>query len=276
MAIIGFLTTKSFNHIVNFNDHKRKRGGFEMKKIILMAVGATLAAGSAWAVPFGDGGAALQTVLDNITLPNPGGPSSVNVITDELADPMDSVWKIGGTGGSISTIVIELAGFAGQNTFGIYDAADSTKKVEMFAGAATTGSQALVSILANGSVIVNFVDTGIDFAGNAMGFYLNSSANAGGGVWYSDTSLNSDGVDHMAAYAGEGQTVQIPPYSPGPWLPNEWVLAWEDLDGSIADYDYTDFVVMVESISPVPEPGTLALLGTGLLGIGAVLRKKKS
>ena len=246
------------------------------KILVLAVVAATLGlATNASAVVFGDGGVALQGVFNQITLgPNPG-VSSINVNTDQVG--FDEVWDITGTGGSISSIIIELAGYAGTNTFGVYDPFSPGTRVQIFDGAASTGSQAALSIQADGSVFVNFVDTGIDFTDpNAFGYYLDSTLGANGGLWYSQTALNSDGMDHMAAYQGKNiDTIQIGSLASGLWTNNEYALAWEDLDFDIgSDADYTDFVVMVESAMPVPEPGTVVLFGLGLLGLGVSIRRK--
>jgi hypothetical protein len=240
------------------------------KLIILSIFALCLSATSAMAVPFGDGGAALQGVLDGITQPS---PSSVNVATDELLDGSDAMWAVGGSGGSISTLIVELASFANGNTFGVYDSSNPAITVQIYAGPEVAGQQHLLSILGDGSVILDFSDTGVDFAGNSFGFYLDSSVFQTGGYWHSDTTLNSDGLDHMAAYQGVGDIIEIPPYAAGEWASNEYILAWEDLDASVADKDYTDFVVLVESVNPVPVPGAVLLAILGLSAAGIKLRR---
>jgi len=236
--------------------------------------------------PFGPlpGPGALQGVLDGITV---GGSSSVDVTTDALADSLDSRWMVGGSGGSVSTIIVELAAFANGNRFGIYDAANPGTTVELFTGVAGAGDQAILSIGLDGSVsvihdvggVVSGGDTGIDFAGNNFGFYLDSSAFAAGGFFRSDSALNTtdNGNDHMGAYQGVGDQIQLPGLAAGPWGPNEYILAWEDVRFNAgSDRDFTDFVVLVESVSPVPEPSTMMLLGSSLLGLAAWKRRKAS
>jgi hypothetical protein len=228
------------------------------------------------------GGDALQDVLDGITT-NPFHASNTDVYTDMLADNMDSTWAISAAGGSVTTFIIELAGYASITEFGIYDSANPGKTEVIFSGAAIAGDQALVSIKADGSVFINFMDTGTDFAGNSFGFFLDSTLGGDltgdgtpdGGFFYSDTTLNSDQGDHMYAYQGQGtDTVQLPGFSPGIWGSNEYILAFEDWDFTHgSDRDFTDMVLMIESVSPVPVPGAVLLGILGLSAAGIKLRR---
>jgi hypothetical protein len=252
-------------------------------------------------------GTYLQDVLNDITkngagvdLADPASPdgdwatqgnvnSSVNVLTNDLPDGIggDAIWSVGGSGGAINTVVVELAGWAGTNTLGVYDTSNSNTKVELFDGAATAGSQVTLGFLVTGEVVKGGNPTGIFFgSGNEFGFYLDASVGnqdwgfrtpaqiaAGDGIMYSQTGLNADGLNHMYAYQGVGDTVQIGNWAHGLWNPNEYILAFEDSYNYSADEDYTDFVVMVESVNPVPVPGALLLGILGLSAAGLKLRK---
>lgn len=242
-----------------------------LKKLAL-GVAITAAFGSASAANFSDGGASLQGVIDSLYVAagTPTGDAP-NVVTDQHAP--DEVWNIGASGASVNTFIIQLAGLAGQHEFGIYDVNDATKKVTLFSGAQTQGTQIFLSV--NSSYLFkSFTDipTLVDqetFSSANFGYYLTAGAN----TFYSQSALNG-GDDHMVAYEGDGDVIQIPNRSAGSWSANEYILGFEDLPGASGDFD--DFVVLVESVNSVPEPGTLALVGLTLAGMGALSRRRKA
>lgn len=219
----------------------------------------------------------LLEILDSKTV-TPAGNSWVNDIhADSLDDLVDSYWLSTASQGSVATMIIELSANDGVNTFGLFDRTDPTNRVIVFDGASTAGTDsgsATVYFQAGGVVKVSkliegLVDEAV-FGSAQFGFFLQTPSN----VWYSDSLLNADnGADHLLVFQGNNSDVlQIGTGNPGVWTDNEFILAWEDW----TDFDYQDFVVMVESVLPVPVPGAVLL---GVLGLGAAgmrLRKRQS
>jgi len=207
----------------------------------------------------------VQEILDGMTLgPNPGA-SHITVAMDKL-DP-DAYWDSSASGGSVATMIIEIAGNSPVNSFGLFDSG-SNATLQVFDGPATAGTtsgRATIYFFADGTVVADpLVGTTqtATFLGEHFGFYLNN----GSQLLYSDTAKNSDSYDHMWAFQGDGiDEIQIPGAGSGIWGVEEYVLAFEDQVGG-GDQDHNDFVVMVESITPVPVPAAVLL---GFLGLGA-------
>ena len=183
----------------------------------------------------------LQGILNDITV---DGDSSVNIEEDQIQN--DGIWQHIAAG-SIYTLIGEYSGYAEINSFGIYDG--NQNRVELFSGANSAGDQALLIIKEDGSVYVNFHDSGVDFSGETFGFYLDSGA---GETFYSESSLNN-GDDHMLSFQGKGDQIQLPGYTPSIFSENEYVIAFEDMGLEEGDHDFTDAVIMIESLEPVAQ-----------------------
>jgi len=146
---------------------------------------------------------------------------------------------------SSAALMIEIAGFAPYNIFGWFET-NSTGTVRgtthpIFLGANDQGDTALFQPTAY------------------YGFYLTTPQ---GNTFYTLSGKGSDpGYQHFAVFSGPDESF--------------WI-GMEDLKFggcNSSDKDYNDMVVYVAP-APIPEPATLTLFGTGLIGLAGLVRRR--
>lgn len=224
------------------------------------------------------------TGLVDILAPYNSTTNHNGVFSKGGADPytqqkQSSYWSVNSSSGSISTIMLQIAAYNGHDTFGIFDPNDPSNKLALFTGG-VNGGQAALSVYTGGGYAVNFGAKTYFSTTNYFGYYLTTPS----GTYYSAPNLNEaggttypDGTPHMVAYQGDNSSVLKPMngFPGGVWDSNEYILAWEDLPWGASDLDYNDFIVMVESVHPVPEPAVLGMFGLGVLLIGGLVALRR-
>lgn len=219
----------------------------------------------------------LQDLLDGITLSGPG----IDTVNDQTGFDL---FTNTATGSSMGSFMFEVAGFAGTNKFGIYNA--SGDKALLFEGNNDGGDRVVVDFLAGGDLSISTkgfapgytgstIDRSYSAFGNLFGFYLERGD---GTTFYSQNAKNQDGYQQSVIYQGDNATtLALPGKQPGLFTDNEFIIAFEDLwRGGSSDGDFNDLVVMMESIQPadVPEPATLLGLGVVTAGLAFKSRRK--
>jgi hypothetical protein len=217
-----------------------------------------LAAGGAHAAcSFGPSGTepSLQSVFDTVL-----GADVLDAKHDCVSSKADRVWSAPSE--MAATIVIELAGYASKNQFGIYQPDDRRNRITLFDGADAAGANSTVRFDSTDNgfrISVDGMERG-EIRGGEFGFFLAAPGN----VFYSDPKQNRDHGDHMYAYAGTSTPFVGGPLAGQNFAKTMYLLAFEDLPFCRNRRDFQDFVALVNFVAPVPLPASGFLLAAAL------------
>jgi hypothetical protein len=251
-----------------------------MKKIIFSTLIVIMVASIAAETALGDyynasrpyGNAGTLTELQNALA---GIGSNLDAVGDQSTN---AIFEPAATGSGAATYVATVSYYWDGLTFGIYDKANPGNEVKLFDWTAglTVGSTVSFEFDPGAGTVTSFNSGGTIDSTNVyfedFGFYAyRVDAQEPGGPFYSEDDLNPGTVGTNARfliYEGLGDTVTIPNRPVGTDLAH-WYVATEaglyaGLDTTSADF--SDLVVLVESIKPVPVPGAILL---GILGLSA-------
>ncbi len=241
---------------------------------------------------------AAETALGAIINPNrPWGTTAslneVQTVFTAIGSSLDPVadqtgygyFEPAGAGNSTAAYIATVSWGWPELEFGIYDLDDPTNMVKLFdESLLSAGDSVLINFSQTlNSIVVSDVDTLVVVDSTTyfreFGFYAITTTSVNPettiGPFYSEDSLNPGGWARFLTYEAKGDMVTIGgegPYNDAA----HWYIATEAGSygaGTTWGADFSDFIVQMQSIVPVPVPAAILLGILGLSVAGIKLRK---
>lgn len=215
-----------------------------------------------WFVPFANSNECLVRISDISNLALYDTSDDVFTISQENPSEYPTLYEImGGSAPAITEsgrdfvtrsildanmvafILIESAGYANENLFGIYSAYDPQEKLQLFSGIDGPSDMVIVQFDSAGGTAENLQTGQTAAIEDFFGFFLTTPQN-GGTTFYTDATINPDSSEHGLIFNTSGFSGFI---DGDP----DAVVAFEDLLG-LGDQDYNDMVVGITNVSVMP------------------------
>jgi len=228
---------------------------------------------------------AAQTALGGLFNPRQwGSAASLNELQVQVFDSIGSsinaygdqsvyaIFEPMAGGSSSSTYIATISWYYPDIEFGIYEYGDTSTKLKLFnESTATVGDSVTFEFNQAGNWVKSYDAGGLidqtTWFGD-FGFYAIGTDHQQNpiGPYYSEDNLNPYNDAHFLTYEAKGDVVTIPNKGTGSDAGHWYVASETDIPSNrTVNGDFTDFVVLVESIIPVPVPAAVLL---GVIGLG--------